>query len=147
MANKFFKECLLQDIYHYEALEVWGELEIGKELSLDKDEDKKVVLIYGEKRIGRLSDDDAKFIYDFIEAGYKDVFVGIVSLKSGETADESKRLKVVIKIRENENKAKEVKVVEINVVKIKATEDKATEDKTVEKMHNKTEKNEAPNNE
>ncbi|MDB8995955.1 hypothetical protein PN613_07735 [Parabacteroides distasonis] len=103
MANKFFKECFLQDIYHYEALEVWEELEIGEKLSLGKDEnkDKKVVLIYGGKRIGRLSDDDAKLIYDFIEAGRKDVFVGIVSFKSGETADENKRLKVVIKIREN----------------------------------------------
>lgn len=98
MANKFLKECLLQDIYHYEALEVWKELEIGKELSLDKDEDKKVVLIYMGKRIGRLSDDDAKFIYDFIEAGHKDVFVGIVSFKSCESTDENKRLKAVIKI-------------------------------------------------
>ncbi len=113
MANKFLKECLLQDIYHYEALEVWEELKIGQELSLDKDKD-KVVLVYKKKEkedddkkennsihfIGRLSDDDAKFIYDIIEAGHKKIFVGIVSFKPSETADENKRSKVVIKIKE-----------------------------------------------
>ena len=110
MANKFFKECFLQDIYHYEALEVWKELEIGNELSLDKDEDKKVVFLYKKKEnngkhiIGRLSDDDAKFIYDIINAGYTGdddgVFLGIVSFKSDGTEDENKRLKIVIKIKE-----------------------------------------------
>lgn len=103
MANKFFKECFLQDIYHYEALEVWEELKIGLILSLDKDKDKKVVLVYGEKRIGRLSDDDAKFIYDIIEAEHKDVFEGCVSFKSDETADENKRLKVIVRIIIKEN--------------------------------------------
>lgn len=109
MANKFLKECFLQNIYHYEALEVWEKLKIGQILSLDKDEDKKkVVIVYEDeqnKRIGSLSDDDAKFIYDIIEAGYtgdKGVFLGIVSFKSNETADENKRLKVIIKIKESE---------------------------------------------
>lgn len=108
MANKFLKECFLQNIYHYEALEVWEKLKIGQVLSLDKDEDKKVVIVYEDeqnKRIGSLSDDDAKFICDIIEAGYtgdNSVFLGIVSFKSNETADENKRLKVIIKIKESE---------------------------------------------
>lgn len=129
MENKFFKECFLQDVYHYEALEVWEELKIGLKLSLEKDEDKnkKVVLVYkkedekkdddkkennGKHIIGRLSDDDAKFIYDIIEAEHNDVFEGFVSFKSDETADENKRLKVVIKIKNKQKIQEETKLQE-----------------------------------
>lgn len=112
MAGKFFKECFLQNIYHYDALEVWKGINVGDKLSFgnDKDEDKVVVYKEDEQKkyiIGKLSDDDAKFIYDIIDAGYEEddcMFYGIVSFKSDETADENKRLKVVVKIKQRKIK-------------------------------------------
>ncbi|MDO4160603.1 MAG: hypothetical protein Q4D41_09120 [Prevotellaceae bacterium] len=76
-----------------------------------KDED-KVVYKYDmhnkhkKQIIGKLSD-DAKFIYNIIETGYEEddcMFYGIVSFKSDETADENKRLKVVVKIKQRKIK-------------------------------------------
>ena len=108
MANFFFKECFLQGVYHYEALEIWDKLEIGQLLSLRLNAEKdRIVLAVkdGEnngKVVGELSDDDAKFIYDIIKAGHDNVFGGIIIYKSNETTDENKRLKAVIKIMESE---------------------------------------------
>lgn len=105
MASIFFKECFLQNIYHYDTLEIWEKLKVGQPLFLDLNE-KKIVLVYEKEKenekehkfVGELSDDDAKFIYDILKAGHKDVFEGFISYISKETADENKRLKVVIKI-------------------------------------------------
>lgn len=103
MEDKFFKECFIQNIYHHKALEVWGKLKVGEKLSLKLSDDKDIVLLYkkyGEQKvIGELSDDDAKFIKDILEAGYEDVFTGLISYMSPEMPDENKRLKVVIKIK------------------------------------------------
>lgn len=101
--GKFLKECNIEKTNRYEALAVWGELEMGKTLSLVYD--KKEVNIevrYKDKVLGILSNDDAKNLTVFLDAGWnrsgKDGFPLLEGkiCKFDPKADENKRLEVAV---------------------------------------------------
>lgn len=103
MKNKYFKECYLEKIFHYDALEVWDELKIGKHLSLGFDDNKVILKYSNESILGELNTDDSKFIIDLVKQGWEEVF-GVTISSIVEDASEDKRIKVVIYIKEGPQK-------------------------------------------
>lgn len=110
MAEKvFLKECYIQDTNQYDALddEVWKMLHVSTSLSLtnkdkEKSETKKIFLKYSDSYIGMLSDEDAKDIEKYFNAGWgEDLYEAKLSYKDDSKADENKRMKVVIFIKPN----------------------------------------------
>lgn len=104
--GKFLKECYIQKTNRFEALDVWEEIKMGKLLSIIYDEKKVHVEIkFGDKVLGILSDEDAKSLITFLDAGWNtfdkdgknqpDLFIGKIS-KFEPNADENKRLEVAI---------------------------------------------------
>lgn len=105
--NTYYKECFLEDIYHFEALDAWKELETGIHVILYLDENDtdctqkiKVKLDKDEakdcKVLGVLSEEDSKSMLPFYKSGWKNIFFGKIGLfdKDGQ------RIKVVIYIRD-----------------------------------------------
>lgn len=102
--NKYFKECFVEQLYHFEALDCWNELKVSSSctLDVDKNEFKGQVLVKlkkEEKCIGVLSKDDSVFLADVIGQGWNEAFEAVISQKE-ESASENKKIKVVIRIRE-----------------------------------------------
>ena len=99
MKKKYFKECYLEKIYHYDALEVWDELKIGTQLSL---EDNGEIIILKDSKdhiLGELNPDDSKFIIDLLKQGWNGVCGATISYLV-ENASENKSIKVVLYINE-----------------------------------------------
>ena len=105
--NKYFKECFVEQLYHFEALDCWDKLKVSTPctLDVDKDEFKGQVLVkfIDEKSdqkmcIGVLSKDDSAFLADVIGQGWNEVFEAVISQKE-ESASENKKIKVVIRIQ------------------------------------------------
>ena len=110
MKKQFFKECYLEKIFHYDALEVWDELKIGTQLSL---EDNGEIIILKDSKdhiLGELNPDDSKFIIDLLKQGWNRIWGATIS-SIVRDASENKRIKVVLYININEasveNKAQE----------------------------------------
>lgn len=101
--KKYFKECYLEKIFHYDALELWDELKIGKQLSLGFDDNKVILKYNNENILGELNTDDSKFIIDLVKQGWQKAFVATIS-SIVEDASEDKRIKVVIYINEGPEK-------------------------------------------
>lgn len=105
--KKYLKECLLEKIYHFDALAKWKTLEVGKTLilSIEKDQDGKeeVLLKFDGSKIGCLSKDDGKDILPFLQQGWEDAFSATISFKKDDVDSENKRIKVVIYIKKKEN--------------------------------------------
>ena len=103
----FLKECFLQKVNQYDALEAIGKdkevLSLGKELVLEIDEDNEgkdsVFAKLGESKIGVLSEEDSKIIRKFLKAGWKDVLFESRISKYDEKADENKRYSIAIRIK------------------------------------------------
>lgn len=103
----YYKECFVEKIEHYDALEVWSELGTGTKVSLGYDKDESVIkVIYdkedGPKSLGILSEDDAKNIMPILKEGWTNIFFGRVLFIGNEK--ENGRLKVVIYIVQKEQK-------------------------------------------
>ena len=97
--KKYFKECYLEKIYHYDALEVWKKLETGTQLSLELNGE-IIILKYSKDHIlGELNPDDSKFIIDLLKQGWTGVCGATISYLV-ENASENKRIKVVLYINE-----------------------------------------------
>lgn len=107
--KKYLKECLLEKIYHFDALAKWNDFKVGSPLTLSKsnDEDgKDEVLLELEdckSKIGCLSKDDGKDILPFLQQGWEDTFSATISFKKDDVDSENKRIKVVIYIKKKEN--------------------------------------------
>lgn len=103
--DKYFKECYVEKIYHFDGLESLKGIEEYSLLYLvvdDKEPYKDQVKIVTEKDnkdkvIGVLSKDDSNLIYDIIKNGWTDVFKAVV-IKINKDGGEDKTFKVVIKI-------------------------------------------------
>ena len=107
--GKFLKECFLQKTNQFDALDVWGKLGMGKSLSLRYD--KKEINgegLFGDKVLGVLSDEDAKSLKTYLDAGWNKtddkpaLFYGKIS-KFDQKADENKRLEVAIFVQSPDN--------------------------------------------
>lgn len=109
--NTYYKECFLEDIYHFEALEVWKDLENKPEVQFFYDKDDvdyrkniKVKLYKGrnaDKVIGVLSEEDSKSMLPFFKGGWEIVFIGRVCFVGEKEEDQEKqRIKVVIYIND-----------------------------------------------
>jgi len=123
--DKFFKECNVTKLYHFQALEVWDDLKTGVKLKVCKpgepvkpdvhdypfkDEGHVACLKYEKKveqnkspkkyAIGVLSEEDSKFIFEILDQGWEDVFSARISAKM-DNMDEDKSLKVAVYINDS----------------------------------------------
>lgn len=119
--NRYFFECFVEQIYHFEALdnELLKKLEPGKDVVFatlsddnnddnndDKDKDKEdksgtyknqVLVKFENKKIGVLSVEDSNKMLPFLHEGWADLFSGkICSVYDKD--DENKRIKIVVYI-------------------------------------------------
>lgn len=113
MEKVFLKECFLADIIKYDALSVWGQLQVGTKLILkldstlynsgkkcifaNKPEDNGMI-----KKIGVLTEEDAKMMDQIMSMGWNEVFLCYVS-QVDDDATNDQRIKVAIYIKRNQN--------------------------------------------
>lgn len=117
MDKKFLKECFLQKTNQYEALDVLSkdenDLKLGSSLFLcfDEKNDKEKILVFAktkvkdgniegeektiEKKIGILSEEDAKDIKPYLEVGRTDLYECRIS-RFDKDGDENKRFSIAI---------------------------------------------------
>lgn len=110
--NRYFFECFVEQIYHFEALdnELLKKLEPGKDVAFislsDNDDDKEdksgtyknqVLVKFENKKLGVLSVEDSNKMLPFLQEGWKELFSGkICSVYDKD--DENKRIKIVVYI-------------------------------------------------
>ena len=113
--NRFFFECFVEQIYHFEALdnELLKKIEPGKDvvfatLSDDNDDNddnddksgtykNQVLVKFENKKLGVLSIEDSNNMLPFLYEGWKGLFSGkICSVYDKD--DENKRIKIVVYI-------------------------------------------------
>ncbi len=97
--STYYKECFVEKIEHYDALEVWSKLETGTRVSLEYDKDESVIKVKydkndGAKSLGILGEDDAKNIMSILKEGWTDIFFGRILFIGNEK--ENGRIKIVI---------------------------------------------------
>lgn len=104
MDKYYYKECFLEDIYHFDALEVWDKLEIGKSVKLYLKEDgeysKNIKVELDEngpenKLLGVLSEEDSKSMLLFFKSGWNELFLGKIGLFD----KENQKIKIVVYIK------------------------------------------------
>lgn len=107
MDKYYYKECFLEDIYHFEALDVWKELEPGDQVSLyfdKKDADCiqkiKVKTCDSDKVLGVLSEEDSKSMLPFYKCGWEQIFLGKIGFY--DKKEENRRIKIVVYIKKSE---------------------------------------------
>ena len=110
--NRYFFECFVEQIYHFEALdnELLKKLEPGKKVEFaslaDGKEDKsgtyknQVLVKFENKKLGVLSVEDSNKMLPFLQEGWTELFSGkICSVYDKD--DENKRIKIVVYINKN----------------------------------------------
>ena len=110
--NRKFKEFKVQGIKDYQALEVWTELIIGKELKVGietesflrtdnpskmSDQSVSIRTEDGKSLLGFVPDDVASGIFDFLITKHSDLFVCHVLAKENDNSIESLTVRVDIK--------------------------------------------------
>lgn len=117
--NRYFFECFVEQIYHFEALdnELLKKLEPGKDvafatLSDDKNDDDKdkedksgtyknqVLVKFENKKLGVLSVEDSNKMLPFLHEGWAKLFSGKIC-SVNDKDDENKRIKIVVYINKN----------------------------------------------
>ena len=108
--GKFLKECFLQKTNQFDALDVWKNLDIGVGLCISRDEKGNVVATMKDsnKILGLISKEDSMSMGPYLEAGWgkdseaeKKLYYGTIS-RIVKMADEDKRIKVAVFIRDRE---------------------------------------------
>lgn len=106
--NRYFFECFVEQIYHFEALEtdVWKKRKQNNNVVFDLlsvDEDKsgtyknQVLVKFENKKLGVLSVEDSNKMLPFLHEGWTELFSGkICSVYDND--DENKRIKIVVYI-------------------------------------------------
>ena len=107
--NRYFFECFVEQIYHFEALEndVWKKLKQDNNnvefdlLSVEEDKSgtykNQVLVKFENKKLGVLSVEDSNKMLPFLYEGWKGLFSGkICSVYDKD--DENKRIKIVVYI-------------------------------------------------
>ena len=96
--DTYYKECFVESVYHYEALENWQKFQIGDIFQLAYDDTHDIVKVENENFcIGKLSDEDSKSMLPFLKVGWDNLFSAKICLKNG-VDSEDKRIKIVIYI-------------------------------------------------
>lgn len=92
----YYKECYVEQVYHYDVLLNWQNLNVGDILILEYDAaHDKIKVKKDDFYLGELSDDDSKPMLPFLKAGWIEVFSVKLCLKS-EIDSENKRIKIII---------------------------------------------------
>lgn len=100
LTNDFLKECNVENLLQYDALEVWNALKINSPVTLTAlDGDKRIAIMTEQnKALGTLSENDSASMLLYVQMGYADIFSCKISYKSDQMS-ENLKLKVVIKIK------------------------------------------------
>ena len=73
--DTYYKECFVESVYHYEALENWQKFQIGDIFQLAYDDTHDIVKVENENFcIGKLSDEDSKSMLPFLKVGWDNLF-------------------------------------------------------------------------
>lgn len=122
----YYKECFIEDIYHFDALDVLEGLKIGDTVCLfyaDEDpcykdsfckdprckdpryKERIMVKTSGneEKILGALSIEDSKSMLPFLKNKWKELFSGQVCFADKTKKGENNRIEIVIYINEKES--------------------------------------------
>ena len=107
--NRYFFECFVEQIYHFEALEndVWKKLKQDNNnvvfdlLSVEEDKSgtykNQVLVKFENKKLGVLSIEDSNKMLPFLQEGWTELFSGkICSVHDKD--DENQRIKIVVYI-------------------------------------------------
>lgn len=109
--NRYFFECFVEQIYHFEALdnELLKKLEPGNDVVfglLSVEEDKsgtyrnQVLVKFENKKLGVLSIEDSNKMLPFLQEGWLELFSGkICSVYDKD--NENKRIKIVVYINKS----------------------------------------------
>lgn len=107
--NRYFFECFVEQIYHFEALEndVWKKLKQDNNnvefdlLSVEEDKSgtykDQVLVKFENKKLGVLSIEDSNKMLPFLQEGWTELFSGKICSVYDQD-DENKRIKVVVYI-------------------------------------------------
>ena len=117
--NRYFFECFVEQIYHFEALDnkLLKKFKSGKNvvfatLSDDKNDDDKdkedksgtyknqVLVKFENKKLGVLSVEDSNKMLPFLHEGWAKLFSGKIC-SVNDKDDENKRIKIVVYINKN----------------------------------------------
>lgn len=94
--DTYYKECFVESVYHYGALENWRKFQIGDIFQLAYDDTHDIVKVENENFcIGKLSDEDSKSMLPFLKVGWNNLFSAKICLKN-DVDSEDKRIKIVI---------------------------------------------------
>lgn len=107
--NRYFFECFVEQIYHFEALdnELLKKLEPGKDVAFvsksgDKDDKSdtyknQVLVKFDNKILGVLSVEDSNKMLPFLHEGWAELFSGKICSVNDKN-EENKRIKIVVYI-------------------------------------------------
>lgn len=106
--NRYFFECFVEQIYHFEALDkkILAKLVPGEDVVfclLSVEEDKsgtyrnQVLVKFENKKLGVLSVEDSNKMLPFLQEGWLKLFSGKICSVYGQD-DENKRIKIVVYI-------------------------------------------------
>lgn len=105
----YYKECFIEDIYHFDALDVLEGLKIGDTVCLfyeDKDpcyKERVMVKTSGKEKkiLGLLSIDDSKSVLPFLKNEWKKLFSAQICFADKTKGGENNRIEIVIYINDN----------------------------------------------
>lgn len=105
----YYKECFIEDIYHFDALDVLEGLKIGDTVCLFyADENpcyKERIMVKTseneEKILGALSIEDSKSMLPFLRNNWKGLFSAQICFADKTKKGENNRIEIVIYINEN----------------------------------------------
>lgn len=102
--STYYKECFLEQIYHYNALDIWDKIKIGEKVSIimtenDYKHSKQVKVKFNDapQILGVLSEEDSESMLPFFQNGRDDIFYGEICFIDN-IDSENKRIKIVVRI-------------------------------------------------
>lgn len=100
--STYYKECFVEQVYHYDALQSWQDLKSGDRLIIEYDSvHEKIKVKKDSLCLGELSEDDGQSILPFLKAGWTELFSAKLCLKS-EIDSEGKRIKIIVYLEPNQ---------------------------------------------
>ncbi len=105
--NRYFFECFVEQIYHFEALgkNIWAKLVPGEDVvfGLNDTYRNQVLVKFENKKLGVLSVEDSNKMLPFLQEDWLELFSGKICSVDGQN-DENKRIKIVVYINNSKQK-------------------------------------------